>query len=286
MTDHKNRHLDLMPDEKLRNIRMVVCDLDGTLLYRPGKLSENAVKTIRSLRRKGILFGVCSGRPAYGLKNMLPVWKIENDTDFILGYNGGMIYEKETGKMESWMELSGKAIRDIMNTFDGYSVIFAEYEGNEMLADKKSFLCSRFAARNRLEFRKVSRKDLEHDTLKLMAIGMPWVLSRYERDMGFKNHVLKRKDCRMFRSGPFLIEIVSPELSKLQGVLKVAEEHGIRPDEILSFGNDNNDLEMIAGTAGCAVSDALPAIQEAALYTCGAHDRDGVAEFIRAHLLD
>ena len=39
-------------------VKMVVCDLDGTLLYNTKKITERTKKAIRAIRRQGILFGV------------------------------------------------------------------------------------------------------------------------------------------------------------------------------------------------------------------------------------
>ncbi|MEY8380371.1 Cof-type HAD-IIB family hydrolase [Ileibacterium valens] len=262
-------------------IRMVVCDLDGTLLYRPSSLSENAKEIIRKIRKQGILFGICSGRPIDGLRNMLPVWGIENDVDFVLGFNGGAIYYPKTQKTDSWLNLKQDQIKEVMDTFNGYSVIFAEYKGEEILADRTNFLVSQMAKRNRLKLKVVSRKDLEQDTLKLMAVGMPWTISRYLKN----HHNDLTRGYRFFQSGPFLIEIISSQLSKLEGVLKVADEMKIRPDEILSFGNDNNDLEMLEGTIGVAVSNALGQVKEKAKYIAQSNSKDGVAQFLRDNLL-
>lgn len=268
--------------ENPEKIRMVVCDLDGTLLYKPGQLSEKARKTIHELRSQGILFGICSGRPIGGLKNMLPVWKIEDDVDFVLGFNGGAIYHPKDQTEEDWLKIPADLIGRILDRFKGYSFSFAEYEGNEMLADRKNVMISQMARRNRLNLKIVSEKQLERDTLKLMAVGMPWTVSRFlkenrnEPDAGY----------RFFRSGPFLIEIVSSRLSKLEGVLRVAEEYGLKPDQILCFGNDNNDLEMIEGTVGVAVKNALPEVIEKASAVAGSNRSDGVALFLQENLLE
>lgn len=260
-------------------IRMVVCDLDGTLLYRPGRLSERARKDIRRLREKGILFGVCSGRSAYGLKNMLKVWGIENDVDFVLGFNGGMLYDLDRDEMKTWLELPADVIPEIMKSFKGMKVAFGEYEGNEMLCTADNPVVRQFARRSRLDFKKVPAEELIRPTSKFMAIGLPWVLSTY-----LNEHVASR-DWRMFRSGPFLIEFVHPKLSKLEGVRRIAQDHGLSLDEVLSFGNDNNDLEMLSGTIGVAMKSGLDSVKEAAAFEARPCSEDGVAVFLEEHLL-
>lgn len=264
-------------------VKMVVCDLDGTLLFNTRKITDYTRRTIQELRQRGILFGICSGRSAVALQNMVKVWGIENDVDFIIGFNGGMYYDPKSGKSEECLKLDADDIPAIERSFHGFPVTFAEYEGNEMLATRRNALTGQMARRNRLHFRKCTGQDLYRSTSKYMAVGMPWVIDRY-LESGRKDNV---KGCRMFRSGPFLLEIIHPSLSKLTGIQNAAEKYGITLDEIVSFGNDNNDLEMLQGTIGVAMKNGLPAIREAARYvTEGTNRQDGVARFIQKEILE
>lgn len=266
-----------MNNSDLNKIKMIVCDMDGTLLYSSSKLTEFSRAALRQARSQGYVFGICSGRPMDGLKRMLKIWGIEEDVDFLLGFNGGSFYHE--GKLREWKKLDAKTIREIIESFSGYPIWFAEYHGHTLYATMDNPILRRMAKRNQLEFRKASRRDLERPSSKLMAVGMPWTISRYEKQGKLPD------GCRMFRSGPFLLEIVHPELSKLEGVKRAAKEYGVSLDEVLSFGNDNNDLEMLEGTVGVAMDNALENVKEAACYITESNRKDGVARFLYKHLL-
>lgn len=264
-------------------VKMVVCDLDGTLLYSTKKITDYTKQTIRELRAQGILFGVCSGRSAIALRRLVKYWGIEKDVDFILGFNGGMYCDPASGKMEEWLKLDKDAIPAIERSFHGYPVAFAEYEGNEILATCKNPLTWQMARRNKMGFHLCDKESLYRNTSKYMAVGMPWVIDRYLKS-GRRSRL---RGCRMFRSGPFLLEIVHPGLSKLEGVRRTAQKYGVELDEIVSFGNDNNDLEMIEGTIGVAMKNGLPEVRRAARYVTEQNNRqDGVARFIHKEILD
>lgn len=266
-----------MKDKDLSGIRMVAADLDGTLLYSPGRITEHAKEVIRRLRRQKIVFGVCSGRSAIALQHMLKVWGIDQDVDFILGFNGGMLFHE--GQLSSWNELPKTIIPAIMECFRKYRVGFAEYQGKRMLSTQDNPVTRRMASRNRLQFVRTKPEALYRNTLKLMVIGTPWTISRCLREVQLP------AGCRMFRSGPFLIEIVHASLSKLTGVLHTAQLYGLQPDQVLTFGNDNNDLEMLEGCVGVAMDNALPHIKEAADYITESNRQDGVARFLEKHIL-
>lgn len=261
-------------------IKMVVCDLDGTLLYSTKKVTERTKQAIRDLRKQGILFGVCSGRSAVALKTMLKVWGIEQDVDFVLGFNGGMFWDPKTDEMEEWLKLDGKSIPEMASTFPRGKFTFAEYKGKAIRATQWNLISAQMGRRNRLDFEKVPLEELYENTLKFMAIGMPWNVSRY-----LKENSGSHRNWRMFRSGPFLIEMIHPQLSKLEGIKKIAERYKINTDEIMTFGNDNNDKEMLEGCVGVAMGNALPEIKEAARYVTGSNREDGVARFLEKHVL-
>lgn len=262
-------------------IRMVVCDLDGTLLNGFSKITEETRRTIRDLRKQGILFGICSGRSAVALKDLVRVWGIENDVDFVLGFNGGMKWDPKTGEIEEWLTFPGKKVPEMAALFKGFPVWFAQYWGKVTLSTKDHPISRQFARRNHLQFQKSTIEEMaKHDTGKFMAVGMPWTISKF-----LKTHPRKTEDYRLIRSGPFLIEIVNPALSKLEGVKHIAREYDIPLDQVMTFGNDNNDIEMLEGTVGVAMANALPQVKEAVTYIAGRNTKNGVARFLQQHVL-
>lgn len=266
---------------KTEPIRMVVCDLDGTLLNGFSKITEETRQTIRALRKEGVLFGICSGRSAVALKDMVRIWGIENDVDFVLGFNGGMKWDPKSGKTEECLTFPGKNVPKAAAMFKGFPVWFAQYYGKTTLSTKDHPISRQFARRNHLQFEKSTIEEMaKHDTGKFMAVGMPWTISRF-----LKTHPAKTQDWRLIRSGPFLIEIVNPALSKLEGVKRVAAEYGIPLNQVMTFGNDNNDIEMLEGTVGVAMANALPQVKKAATCIAGKNTKNGVARFLQEHVL-
>jgi hydroxymethylpyrimidine pyrophosphatase-like HAD family hydrolase len=62
---------------------------------------------------------------------------------------------------------------------------------------------------------------------------------------------------------------------------------GTSPEQVMAFGDDQNDLSMIEVCVGVAVENAISAVKEAAHYvTEFDHDHDGVAEFVETHVLN
>ena len=84
---------------------------------------------------------------------------------------------------------------------------------------------------------------------------------------------------------PFLLELGNPAVSKGTGIAFVAERLGISLDHVVSFGDGENDLELIGEAGfGIAVEDAHPLLLERADWVCRSADDEGVATVIETYL--
>jgi len=73
---------------------------------------------------------------------------------------------------------------------------------------------------------------------------------------------------------------------KWNAAAAIAEYYKFSTDEFIAFGDDKNDLEMLAkcGT-GIAVKNAIDEVKAAAKYICDTNDNDGVAKWIEERIL-
>ncbi len=84
---------------------------------------------------------------------------------------------------------------------------------------------------------------------------------------------------------PHLLELGNPAVSKGTGITFVAGRLGISLEQIVSFGDGENDLELIAEAGfGIAVEDANPRLLERADWICPSAEAEGVATVIDAYL--
>ena len=69
-------------------VRLVIADVDGTLVTQDKVLTSRAAKAVRNLREAGILLGVTSGRPPKGMKTLIEPLRL---TEPMAGFNGGAV---------------------------------------------------------------------------------------------------------------------------------------------------------------------------------------------------
>ena len=117
---------------------------------------------------------------------------------------------------------------------------------------------------------------------KLVSVGDPDALDELEARMK------ARFDGRLYisKSLPFFLEFASPDVTKGAGLGFVAERLGFTPEQTVSFGDGENDVELLRWAGyGVAVANAHPRVLEVADWVCPSADEEGVAQAIEA-LLD
>ena len=81
-------------------------------------------------------------------------------------------------------------------------------------------------------------------------------------------------------------DINSKKTSKLKGINEIIQKLGIDIKDTISFGDSENDLEMMKGTGvSVAMANAMPVIKNAATYITKDCDESGAAYFIENYIL-
>ena len=122
---------------------------------------------------------------------------------------------------------------------------------------------------------------LERPPTKLVAVADPADVP------ALRESLLASFADRLFltTSLPYLLELGNPAVSKGTGIAFVAERLGVSLDHVVSFGDGENDIELIDEAAfGIAVEDANPLLLDHADWVCPSADDEGVATVIDAYL--
>ena len=124
--------------------------------------------------------------------------------------------------------------------------------------------------------------DPATEFLKVMMIDEPAILdkaiARIPPEVKEKYTVLK--------SSPYFLEILDKRVNKGTGVKSLADVLGIKAEEVMAIGDQENDIAMIeyAGV-GVAMDNAIPAVKEVANFVTKSNLEDGVAWAIEKYVL-
>ena len=83
-----------------------------------------------------------------------------------------------------------------------------------------------------------------------------------------------------------IVMVMNKNARKLNAVKVLAERFGVDMAEIAAFGDDYNDIELLRACGmGVAVENAIEEAKSAADFICAGNDSDGVARWLEAHIL-
>ncbi|MBR2811721.1 MAG: HAD family phosphatase [Solobacterium sp.] len=265
----------------MENIRLVLVDIDGTLLNSKGIVTPDTIAAVNQLREAGITFGIATGRSPYAVKTLVKEWGIGEAADIIMGFNGSGTLYLDTDEMVSFAPLSGEGIQELLHDFQGFSFNAGIYDGYGFHALKKDAIAERTAVNNHFEL-------IIDDFTSYFRTGAPKVLlmtDKEELDRILAHYeTLHPVHYRAFRSAPVLLECINPELTKSKGIAAICARMHITADQVLTFGDMMNDYEMIRDYVGVAMGNADERIKKAAKYITASNDEDGIAVFLNKYI--
>lgn len=266
--------------------RLVVSDLDGTLLKDDETLSEYTKEVIQNISRKGVEFMIATGRIFGGAKRYAKELNLKTP---ILACNGALIKDV-MGKLIYGNPIPPTALTEIFEVLTERELYFHSYGEDSFFTEKISGQMSRLVS--------VNRTLQVEDRIPLVEID-PMDLAKKEtvykvfaRCSGEKskeelyNRLTEIPGVAVTSSWQDSFDINAQQVSKGMAVEKYAAERGIDPSEIICFGDNFNDMEMIrfAGL-GIATGNCVEPLKDVADYVTAGNNEDGVAKAIEKFVL-
>lgn len=266
--------------------RLLAIDLDKTLLDDNSKISPRNKQAISEAVKRGVIITISTGRMY--LTSVPFVKELELDSDWpMINYQGALIKTAEQGRTLYHRPLANNLAIAIAGA--------AEEKGEEVCAyiDERVFI----NRENRFTF--YYRKNYD---IAVEAVGpLDKFLDRqgseptkitifnWDGEFGDIQKALRSsypEEFTMIRPYPYFLEFTDLRATKGQALRRLAGEFEIRREEIISFGDSQNDLDMIqyAGL-GVAMANALPEVLAAADLITTSNIEDGVARVIEDYVL-
>jgi len=251
------------------DIRAVFFDVDGTLLSETThKMPQSAKKALRKLRENGILVVVASGRQIDDY-DKLPMHDI--GFDGYLMCNGGMLLD-EHRHMFAGTPIPKEEMDNLSEIFRLKHIPFAI-----------SGMNGRYINFVDDTVRKTHQK-INSDPPRIGTYSGEdvFMVEAYipEKDMGMLDAF--SDCCSITRWNDTGIDIVPKDSGKTSGIMKFLEKHNLTSDQIMVFGDGENDMEMISYAGiGVAMGNAIDKVKEVADYVTDPVDNDGIEKALK-----
>lgn len=248
-------------------MKAIITDLDRTLLRTDKTISEYTHTILKKCHERGILLMAATARP----ERTILTYQKQIGFEAITTLNGARIILPH-GTIENGI-LASSAERTIKKVIEIPGIVLSLETGNGLFSNTD------------LPEWNVTAFD-GFPALPTESIIYKILLSAKESDIQKEVSMALTSDTYMTVAEGKLIQIMSTEATKWNGIKAMLEAVGVNQDEAVYFGDDNDDIEPIMKCGvGVAVSNGIDKVLDAADFITETNDMDGVARYIEKNLL-
>ena len=275
-----------LQNEYSMNYKLLVLDVDGTLLNSKHEISRRTLSTLLKVQQMGIRIVLASGRPPHGLTNIVRQLEMPLYGGYVIAYNGSQIIDAATREVMYERKVNAEVVpylekKALKNNFPIFTYtenrIITDTPDNEHIREE--------AALNDMEI--VYEPDfsiaLDFCPYKIVLV------SDDEPALSTLNQLWKRKlngTVESHRSEDYFLEILPYGVDK-SGALSVLLEHlKLDVSQAVAFGDGVRDVGILQMCGlGIAMGNARESVQACADRTTATCDEDGVAQALEAMII-
>ena len=268
--------------------KMILVDMDGTLLDDEKNISEENVEVFKHLQEKGMIIGIATGRRFSFAKPVLERYGLKA---VYFSNNGNATWEMESDDLIDSTTIRKEHFLDILSMghdMGMHPVVHANYEGYELICEFDHTYEGYNGYISKNTTRLLANQDLA--SLPDSLVMIMCYTGKLEQVKQLQNRIEEKYPqeihthitMSLTRIGP-LLEVSEIEGTKWHAALKYATDRGIKPEEIIAIGDDSNDMEMIENAGlGIAMKNAIDAAKSKAdLIAEFDNNRSGVARALK-----
>lgn len=263
--------------------KLLVLDLDDTLLRDDYSISETNRKSLIELQQKGVKVILASGRPTPAMMRYVYELKLDIFESFILAYNGAEILNCKNNTSIFTQALSKEEIHMLYDWSKKLDTTLITYHDDSIITDTITPYVEIESKLTGMPIRLVDnfKEKVQKEAIKCLMLDEPDKLEKIEKLLQVE---IPSKS--IARSKPFFLEITEKGIDKAASLDKLAQQLNIRSNEIVAVGNAGNDLSMIqyAGL-GIWVDNVTPSLRELADDIVASNMNDGVTEVVYKYFL-
>ncbi|GAN69078.1 hydrolase [Acetobacter orleanensis NRIC 0473] len=272
-------HAALAPPSS--RIRLVVSDMDGTLLTPEKQVTHHTLAAVQALKDAGIPLCLVSSRPPSGIEMYFDVLGLHTPYGAL---NGGTILNADR-TVRSQLALDPGAVQDTLDMLKVHNLDAWLFRGHEWLVDNPTgayvemerktlrmdpHIVSSFAG-STSGIGKITGSTADYDAV-----------ARQEAEIG----MLLEGRASVARSSQWFLDITPLDANKGNALRELAAFYGIDPSEVACIGDMDNDIPMfkVAGLS-IAMGQASDSVAAQAHFTTAANTDEGWSKAIETFVL-
>jgi len=264
-------------------IRMVIADVDGTLVTQEKVLTKRAVEAVLRLHEAGIQFSITSGRPPRGMAMLIDPLKL---TQPLAAFNGGVLIKPDLVTVVDQKFLPAGVPEKVIEAIENHGLDVWVY------TDTKWFVRDPNAPH-------VAREQWTVKFPPTVVKTFAGLLGRVAKIVGVSDDLERVAKCEKdvqqaggthisaARSQPYYLDVTHPQANKGEVVLSLSRLLNIPAAQIATIGDMPNDVLMFKKSGvSIAMGNASPEVQDAATYVTTSNEEEGFANAMEKVVLN
>jgi len=249
------------------SIKMIVVDLDGTLLRDNKTVSARTASALATLRLRGVKVVYATARG-----KMSPLLPPYDWFDGRANDNGAEAF------------IGTEKVYSRILTYRDYAPVVRFFEENGI----KGAVTTEDMVYCNFPLIEDWTKSYPHTNADLTALTVDatklWAYADTPESAAYFASYIPPDNISFWIAHDGFAMIMHKDATKSKGIAALADAWGIMPKEIMAFGDDVNDIDMLNYVGvGVAMGNALPAVKAAARFVTATNENDGIAEFLESY---
>ena len=265
-----------------RNIRLLLADVDGTLVTKDKVLTEAAKAAVRDLHQAGIAFAITSGRPPRGMSMLIEPLALRTA---IAGFNGGVLVNPDLSVIESPTLDPAAAKQTVKLILDQGVDAWVYTETEWLIRDKDAPHVARETWTVKFDAKVVASFTDEHLAHAVKIVGVSDDLDLVAACEKAAQTTLGEK-ASAARSQPYYLDVTHPQANKGTVVATLSKLLNIPPEQIATMGDMPNDVLMFRKSGfSIAMGNASDEVKAQASAVTDSNENEGFAKAVRRFVL-
>ncbi|RAP21097.1 hypothetical protein C2W64_03625 [Brevibacillus laterosporus] len=269
----------------MQNYKMIVLDLDDTLLQDDHTISARTKNALMKAQEAGVKVVLASGRPTFAMIHIAEELELEKYGSFILSFNGAKIINYKTKEELFSSTLPVETVHGLYDISKKEDVSILTYDGDDIVAETITAYTQKESEITGMHIKEVDsfNQAITRPVVKVLMVDEPTKLAIVEKKL---QKQLEGK-LSVMRSKPFFLEFTEAGVDKGTSLHQLIKQVGIEQEEVIAIGDSYNDLAMITFAGlGVAMGNAPDDIKEVANYVTDTNMNHGVAKVVETFILN
>lgn len=268
-----------MPDPK---VKLLLADVDGTLVTQDKELTSKAIDAVHRLHDAGVIFAITSGRPPRGMAMLIEPLDLQTP---IAAFNGGLLVDRDMKVIEQHVlpEDLVQPVADLMGSFSLDVWLYSGADWYVPKADGPHVAREAWTVKFEPKIMKDGLKGLTGSVAKLVGVSDDHDAVGKAAEAAhdkFGDHVTAAA------SQPYYLDVTHPLANKGAVAKYLADKYSLRPEDIATIGDMPNDVLMFAHSGlSIAMGNASAEVKRCARRVTTSNEDEGFANAVDRFIL-